>query len=771
MASRPGLRSAGPADEKEAKFMKILKGLWKEPVDKDLLQHEAMRAKAGNRYDFKSPADFGFVKDENGRYLMNDHYVKMTSKGPVFQDPPRIHESSDIVKAVRPKKRSAAAEDMFDEHPRIEAAKDIHGYAPPDIIDRYHDIRHDYSVPSAGIPPEDRREFNKELQDFQRKNRKKLHNRLPDPIGTKRRKQQRKDLQARKAAAVPQEPTRRSDRVRGRGATAQKAPENIEQPETVPQPAVIQQSVPAQQSAPAQQIVPVEQSVPAQQSTPVQQPAVAKRTVAKRKQANMPAAVHALNKVASNSTVAKRKREAGDAGTGEKVKRPRINHACDKCREKKTRCDENKPCEACAKRKSECIYSDGPAPVQHSKVKTKVKAESGGPSSSKPLADKSAGNAPADNALKASESRATSTSTGSTSKRSIGTGSKSTRSTTKSSISTSSTRTPLTTATPANASSGAAASGTAPTVRQKRACDMCRTKKTRCDGMSPCEACAARGFTCVYSQAESVQGSKAKPEGGGSSGGPSGSAAQDGAKQTGSSKDTGSTKNSLSASDSAPGASTNSNCAGKRSDAKDAACQSSTATGSIAIAQTPGQKRKREDCSDASLDLPSRKRTKIVLHWQSRPAKLRSSYKFIKFDVLELAKIPENIQDSLHLSLQTKIRDLKIWELFYKDKNVEWNIDNRQQEESFHSRPAIKLVIPDHIKGLLVDDWEHVTKSSLLVELPHKKGTVQTILNDYLAAERTNREARSTQMDILEETIDGLREYFDKALSRILLYR
>ncbi len=41
------------------------------------------------------------------------------------------------------------------------------------------------------------------------------------------------------------------------------------------------------------------------------------------------------------------------------------------------------------------------------------------------------------------------------------------------------------------------------------------------------------------------------------------------------------------------------------------------------------------------------------------------------------------------------------------------------QEDSFHSRPTIKLAIPDQLKALLVDDWENVTKNQQLVPLPH----------------------------------------------------
>ncbi|KUI62091.1 Chromatin modification-related protein eaf3 [Cytospora mali] len=93
-----------------------------------------------------------------------------------------------------------------------------------------------------------------------------------------------------------------------------------------------------------------------------------------------------------------------------------------------------------------------------------------------------------------------------------------------------------------------------------------------------------------------------------------------------------------------------------------------------------------------------------------------------------------------------------------------------EHEDAFHNRPSIKLVMPDLLKAILVDDWEHVTKDQQLVPLPHKY-PVDQILKDYLDDEKAKREEGSTQMDILEETIAGLREYFDRALGRILLYR
>ena len=77
--------------------------------------------------------------------------------------------------------------------------------------------------------------------------------------------------------------------------------------------------------------------------------------------------------------------------------------------------------------------------------------------------------------------------------------------------------------------------------------------------------------------------------------------------------------------------------------------------------------------------------------------------------------------------------------------------------------------MPDLLKNILVDDWEHVTKNLLLVTLPAKKN-VTSILNEYWEEERMQRPKDSAEYDILEEIIAGTKEYFNKALGRILLY-
>ncbi|TVY81888.1 Chromatin modification-related protein eaf3 [Lachnellula suecica] len=97
-------------------------------------------------------------------------------------------------------------------------------------------------------------------------------------------------------------------------------------------------------------------------------------------------------------------------------------------------------------------------------------------------------------------------------------------------------------------------------------------------------------------------------------------------------------------------------------------------------------------------------------------------------------------------------------------------MSNKNQEENFHARPSIQLPIPDHIKAILVDDWENVTKNQQLVPLPSAKPVVQ-ILDDYYQYEALRRIDGSSQADILEEVVAGLKDYFEKCLGRVLLYR
>lgn len=92
------------------------------------------------------------------------------------------------------------------------------------------------------------------------------------------------------------------------------------------------------------------------------------------------------------------------------------------------------------------------------------------------------------------------------------------------------------------------------------------------------------------------------------------------------------------------------------------------------------------------------------------------------------------------------------------------------QEEAFHSRSSVRIPVPDHLKSILVDDWENVTKNLSLVPLPSKT-PVNQILTNYFDEEKGKRRLGSAEADLLEEVVAGVKEYFAKCLGRILLYR
>ncbi|KAK4953379.1 Esa1p-associated factor [Elasticomyces elasticus] len=94
----------------------------------------------------------------------------------------------------------------------------------------------------------------------------------------------------------------------------------------------------------------------------------------------------------------------------------------------------------------------------------------------------------------------------------------------------------------------------------------------------------------------------------------------------------------------------------------------------------------------------------------------------------------------------------------------------RSQEEEFIRRPAVRLFMPDALKSILVDDWEKVTKEQKLAPVP---ATVPAslFLDQYQDQERYQRRPNSADADILEEVVAGVKEYFNKSLGRILLYR
>ena len=102
-------------------------------------------------------------------------------------------------------------------------------------------------------------------------------------------------------------------------------------------------------------------------------------------------------------------------------------------------------------------------------------------------------------------------------------------------------------------------------------------------------------------------------------------------------------------------------------------------------------------------------------------------------------------------------------------ESTEHEADSTSQEEAFHARPSVRIVMPDNLKSLLVDDWERVSKNGTIVLLPAPK-PVRQILQDWRDEEAPKREHR-IYVEVLDEIVAGLSEYFDKMLDKVLLYR
>ncbi|TPX44509.1 hypothetical protein SeLEV6574_g04461 [Synchytrium endobioticum] len=98
--------------------------------------------------------------------------------------------------------------------------------------------------------------------------------------------------------------------------------------------------------------------------------------------------------------------------------------------------------------------------------------------------------------------------------------------------------------------------------------------------------------------------------------------------------------------------------------------------------------------------------------------------------------------------------------------------DQAAKEEEFIKRPEIKIPIPDALKVQLVDDWENITKNGKLVPLP-RSPTIAQLLDLYRESIKSKKTvARDSRADdIVAEITEGLKQYFNRALGNVLLYR
>ncbi|KAJ7580209.1 MRG-domain-containing protein [Mycena floridula] len=95
----------------------------------------------------------------------------------------------------------------------------------------------------------------------------------------------------------------------------------------------------------------------------------------------------------------------------------------------------------------------------------------------------------------------------------------------------------------------------------------------------------------------------------------------------------------------------------------------------------------------------------------------------------------------------------------------------RGRDDDEPRKPEMKLVMPELLKAILVDDWEAVTTSNQLVTLP-RTPTVAQLLNEFEEYVKREKPAGLREPEVIVHTVvQGLLVYFDRSLGHNLLYR
>ena len=89
-----------------------------------------------------------------------------------------------------------------------------------------------------------------------------------------------------------------------------------------------------------------------------------------------------------------------------------------------------------------------------------------------------------------------------------------------------------------------------------------------------------------------------------------------------------------------------------------------------------------------------------------------------------------------------------------------------ESEDNYNSKVEINIVIPDLLKGTLVEDWDLVSRQKHIYRLPANV-TVDDILKTYVDSVESAVERQSA----LTEFASGIKEYFNLMLHSQLLYK
>lgn len=138
-------------------------------------------------------------------------------------------------------------------------------------------------------------------------------------------------------------------------------------------------------------------------------------------------------------------------------------------------------------------------------------------------------------------------------------------------------------------------------------------------------------------------------------------------------------------------------------------------------------------------------------------------------------RIMEHNSENLAAQKELKAATAKVYKLVKQEKmpkkrgNTTVASDKGIKKKKDKVNFEIGLTIQPALKYLLIDDWEFITKDRKLIELP-TKAPIESIL-DWYYHHRLEADIPASEINILKEFIQGLKVYFEKSLSLILLYR
>lgn len=98
-----------------------------------------------------------------------------------------------------------------------------------------------------------------------------------------------------------------------------------------------------------------------------------------------------------------------------------------------------------------------------------------------------------------------------------------------------------------------------------------------------------------------------------------------------------------------------------------------------------------------------------------------------------------------------------------RSKKEDEQVDDTDQ----HYQAKLQLTFPKALKDVLVEDYRHCMERKNAYELPAKR-SVDTIINDFVQHERQS--CNSEEVQIFESVFNGVKEYFNALLWKVLLY-